>query len=75
MVLKKFLQPKKKNNMLGDIFIILLVVAYLIVGIYVAAKEDDKFLSPDPFDSIISGILGAFWPLTVLFNWIVNDSL
>lgn len=49
---------------------IILIIIYLVIGAYVASKKADELVYEDELDIIVSGFLGAFWPLTILLDWI-----
>lgn len=56
-----------------ETIVLILIIAYLIIGACVASKEAEENIYDDFLDVIICGILGAFWPLTLMFNLIFND--
>ena len=52
------------------IWIILGFLIYSLVGILVCEKIGVLYGNDDLLDSVVDGIMVAFWPLTVLFHFL-----
>ena len=57
--------------MIRDILLIIGILVYIAIGVFVAIKID-PYKQSTGLDDIASGILGAFWPLTLMFHWLLK---
>lgn len=57
------------------IWIILALIAYCIFGTFICYKIDvlDMLNENDMLDNVIGGILIAFWPITLMSRFLLDD--
>lgn len=57
------------------IWIILLFIAYCILGSFICYKIDvlDMLNENDMLDNVIGGIMIAFWPITLMAHFLLDD--
>ena len=58
--------------MLNDILLIIGIFVYLVIGAVVAEKESETGCE-DTIDSVVCGLFGAFWPITLIFKALLES--
>ena len=58
---------------MGIIWILIIFILYALIGASVCNKIDALYGSDDTLELIIDGILIAFWPLTVVIYFLLDD--
>ena len=55
------------------IWIILCFLVYSLIGTLICERLDILYMSDDIVELIVDGILITFWPLIVMFHFLLND--
>ena len=54
-------------------WVILSFIAYPLLGTMICDKLGILYDNDDVLESIVDGILIAFWPLTLMFHFLLDD--
>lgn len=63
--------PKKNKTMI--VLISLLFIVYVLLGIMICDKLGILYDNDDFLDSFVDGICIAFWPITVMIHFLLDD--
>ena len=58
---------------MGVGWIIVCFAVYIIIGCIVVEKVVCPYDDADLLDSIICGLMGAFWPITLCVDWLLKS--
>lgn len=58
---------------MGIVWILIVFILYILIGILVCNKIGILYGCDDALDLIVDLILIAFWPATVLYDWLLES--